>query len=110
MRVKRDCSPIRLANIKVLRGRKLTYRAIGEIYGVSSTQIQYWLNGRKTKHRREKPDRCEICGRTGRLNHHHWDDPTVGMWICPRCHIAVDALETIPGFATIYLELKNKSS
>jgi len=104
--MKRTCSPLRLANIKKLRGMKLTYRQIGEIFGVSSTQIQYWLNGRSIKHFRRKPKGCEICGRAGLLNHHHWDNPRAGIWLRPRCHWAADVLEGVPGFALIYHELK----
>ena len=107
IKTKRYCSPLRLANIRTLKARGLTYREIGIIYGVSGVQVMYWLNGRNVKHLRKNPGKCEICGRTGRLNHHHWDDPTIGMWLCSRCHIAVDALEKIPGFAPIYFELKS---
>ena len=108
MRVKRDCTPLKQANIRTLRDKGLTFRAIGEIYSVSGTQINYWLNGRKSKHRRQNPGKCEICGSGGQLRHHHWGEPLIGMWLCSRCLTTVDAIERIPGFVALYLELKNK--
>lgn len=106
MRVKVSCSELRVSNLGKLRNLGLTYREIGKLYGTSCVQIHYWLNGRHPARLRAKPGVCEICGRTGPLNHHHWGDPRVGLWLCPRCHMAADALDKVPGFASTYFRLK----
>ncbi len=105
--MKRPCSLLRIVNIKKLRSMKLTYRQIGKIFGVSSTQIQYWLNGRKVEYLRKRLKRCEICGRSKVLNHHHWDNPRIGLWLCPRCHWAAEVLEEMPDFVLTYFKLKD---
>ena len=109
---KLECSPLRVANIKKLRALRLTYRGIGKLYNVSGVQVHYWLNGRKQDRLREKPARCEICNRViplnQHLNHHHWDDPRIGIWLCPRCHMAAGVLDEIPEFVLKYKELRSK--
>lgn len=105
-KVKVGCSPLRIDNIRKLRALRLTYIEIGRIYGVSDVQVHYWLNGRNPSHIREKPGACEICGRTKHLNHHHWGNPHVGMWLCPKCHMAAEVLDSVSGFVLKYSRLK----
>jgi len=38
-----------------------------------------------------RPDRCQQCGKKGRIHGHHWhgyDDPFDVIWLCPSCHAA----------------------
>lgn len=53
-------------------------------------------------------DKCEMrmCRRVGGLDHHHWRDPSVGMWLCTQCHMTANRLERMPSFATEYEILK----
>lgn len=60
--------------------------------------------------KRTKPTMCELCGRiTKSLVYHHWDDnnPSMGLWLCPHCHIFAELFEK--GFASRYLELKRRT-
>jgi len=39
----------------------------------------------------KKPDRCQLCGESGRLHGHHWKGyahPLDVIWLCPSCHHA----------------------
>jgi hypothetical protein len=52
--------------------------------------------------------KCENCGKyEGRLQYHHWDksDPNKGVWLCRRCHRAVEVCEH-PVSLERYLALK----
>ncbi len=53
---------------------------------------------------------CELCGESGRLlGYHHWDDnnPKLGLWLCPHCHIL--AGKTEKGITSDkYLKLKEE--
>lgn len=62
-------------------------------------------------YKKAKPVRCEICNRNAKqLDYHHWDDskPSKGLWLCRRCHTAVEALEHIPDFMRRCFILKSK--
>jgi len=68
--------------------------------------------------KRPYPETCEICGKPPKnskisLHWHHWNDehPEIGLWLCQKCHIKVNAYETNqknPDFINTYLTLKNK--
>lgn len=59
---------------------------------------------------------CELCGRLAqgksKLSYHHWDDgnPSLGLWLCLRCHTVAEALDNIPDLTASYLALKEKAS
>lgn len=62
-------------------------------------------------YKKTKPVRCEICDRNAKqLDYHHWDDskPSKGLWLCRRCHTAVEALEHVPDFVHRCSILKSK--
>ena len=63
------------------------------------------------------PGKCELCTVEGRLGYHHWDDnnPSLGIWICIRCHQFVEFVEDMNSGQALpymkrYLELKEKVS
>jgi len=41
---------------------------------------------------------CELCGKkpNRKLDYHHWNDEHLerGIWVCYRCHILVEAVDT----------------
>lgn len=56
---------------------------------------------------------CELCGRTyeddrHKFHYHHWieEEPTIGIWVCVKCHWMVEAVDT--GLLQKYNELKLK--
>jgi len=99
-------SETKIANIKKLKELGLTYRQIGELYNTSGVQVHYWINGRSPKRLRVKSEACELCHRSGVLNHHHWENPSLGVWLCPRCHMAAGVLDEVLGFTEAYFGLK----
>ena len=114
-------SKIRRRNIAKLKGLGYTYKEIGSMYGVSDVTVYYWLCGdrrssnkrRNTTYFRQKPKdgKCEICREKplhSVLQHHHWDheNPSVGMWMCSKCHFVVDLLDVKPELARRYFDLK----
>ncbi len=106
-RLTTDYPELRIANIKKLRQMRKTYREIGRMYDVSGVQIHYWLNGRKISHLQKYPGKCEIFGTEyDKLNSYHIEVPRVGMWLCPRCHMAAEAIDATPEFASKYRILK----
>jgi len=61
--------------------------------------------------KRPKPTHCELCGRTGSiLQYHHWDDsnPSKGVWLCYRCHTAVEVMDKNPGIVERYCILRDE--
>ena len=99
-----------------MRKAGLTYKEIGEAFGLSKQRIyqietgkvtsgesakrakKKWhrqnilmINGKSVRVRKRKRpnDTCEICGRVvNRLDYHHWDNnrPELGIWVCRSCH------------------------
>lgn len=62
-------------------------------------------------HKRPRPQVCELCGekRSKRLEYHHWDNPSVGVWVCDYCHKVVELIDKgvdIKDIAGKYRELK----
>lgn len=58
------------------------------------------------RHKRPKPDECELCGRERRLSYHHWEDdnPSWGLWLCHTCHRFAESVDQ--GTVNKYLQLK----
>lgn len=96
----------RMRNLRALRNMGLTYKEVGAIYSTSGTQVYYWLIGRNVPHHRPKPEACEICNKQGILDHHHWNNPNLGVHLCSLCHMAAERLDKIPDFPERYFELK----
>jgi hypothetical protein len=64
----------------------------------------------KVKFKRRQPSsgKCESCRRkAGRLQYHHWmkSKPEIGIWLCNRCHMTIEALER--GYYNRYFSLRN---
>lgn len=62
-------------------------------------------------YKRNKPDKCELCGRlTESLGYHHWNDetPSIGLWLCYPCHIFAEIVEK--GKVSAYLMAKEKAT
>jgi hypothetical protein len=56
----------------------------------------------KNVSKRPYPLGCELCGATTNgvlraLVYHHWDDafPSVGIWVCQKCHKIAEAVEIV---------------
>ena len=68
-----------------------------------------WFRG---LNKRVYPNQCELCNKKQKrgLHYHHWDDtnPSMGMWICIRCHILAEHYEQRKITTIDYLELKEK--
>ncbi len=71
------------------------------------------------KHLNKRPhtDVCELCGAVRKKKHyyHHWDknSPSLGMWICFKCHRLAEFIDNNPDFQEViakYLLLKSKLS
>lgn len=49
--------------------------------------------------KRPYPGVCEMCGfpKEKGLHYHHWDEdnPSIGLWLCPRCHRLVEILDNL---------------
>jgi len=63
----------------------------------------------KGLNKRDRPDKCEICGKQKRILHyHHWDDlkPELGLWVCRFCHIGISVYED--GRIDLYLKKKEE--
>ncbi len=49
--------------------------------------------------KRPYPGACEVCGfaKEKGLHYHHWDkdNPSLGLWLCPRCHRLVEILDNL---------------
>lgn len=113
----------RKPTIGILRKGGLTYDEIGIILGISKQRVYQIetgyipsakgsrgakrryarkhiliINGKMVRvNKRERKGICEICGRTidWRLHYHHWNDdkPSLGMWVCQRCHYGCGFIE-----------------
>jgi hypothetical protein len=73
------------------------------------------LNGKCGLHKRKYTGKCELCGVTVSkyLRYHHWDDsnPSVGVWLCTRCHNIAEAIDKIienPLLLNQYKELRRR--
>lgn len=114
---------VRRRNVAKLKELGYTYKEIGSMYGVTDVAVYYWLCGDRRSNSRRKDDtyfrqkprdnQCEVCHkssilRKSVLQHHHWDheNPSVGIWVCGRCHSVVNLLDTEPELAKRYLDLK----
>ena len=53
---------------------------------------------------------CELCGKTVRLNYHHWDDTQInkGLWLCARCHVLAEVVDHMHDAEDKYLSLKKQ--
>ncbi len=65
--------------------------------------------------KRPYPGACEVCRKAKEkgLHYHHWDDsnPSIGIWICARCHRLVELLDNLGSkrlaeLLATYLQLK----
>lgn len=119
-----------------LRQRGIPYRDISMALGVSQKTIhgyvdsQYSGNARDLlrrtvlgtvidgKHvlltglsKREHTIKCELCDKVPlkRLYYHHWldDFPSVGMWLCYKCHMLAEAIDEKVELIDEYIKLKN---
>ncbi len=114
---------IRKRNITKLRWLGYTFKEIGLMYEASDTTVYYWLRGNRragkrrdaTLYFRPKPKdgKCEICGNSPPqkkpdLSHHCWDpkEPSVGIWMCWKCLGMMHILDSNPGLAKRYFDLK----
>ena len=64
---------------------------------------------RANKRLRPADERCELCGnKPKRLHYHHWDDekPSLGVWVCFGCHMAVEKFEH--DIINRYIDLKER--
>jgi len=51
--------------------------------------------------KRQRPEECEICGRTKKkLDYHHWDDsnPEWAVWVCGSCHRIAEVIDCFKKF------------
>lgn len=69
--------------------------------------------------KRPYPGACEVCGlpKEKGLHYHHWDEdnPSIGLWLCFRCHRLTEILDSL-GSAKLgellakYLRLRGNAS
>jgi hypothetical protein len=46
--------------------------------------------------KRPHPGYCELCSKTQKMFlYHHWDDdnPSLGLWVCHRCHNVIEVVD-----------------
>ncbi len=126
--------------IPKIRALGYSFREIGKMYNVSDATIYYCIypekrrasmnlysgrkmiqtviNGKITIIRgldkRPRPELCELCSRKPTKAYHHWDDddPSIGLWLCYRCHITVEVMDDFPDIDlhSFYLDLKEKAA
>jgi hypothetical protein len=56
------------------------------------------VNGKQIRVRKRpypEEGKCEICGKEGSLDYHHWNDsnPRWGVWACWRCHLVIEIVD-----------------
>lgn len=119
-----------------LRNRGITYQKIATALGVSPrvvgnyvnpectsasrrrTTLGTTINGRRViltgLNKRKRPSSCELCGNEPKkmLYYHHWlnDFPSVGMWLCYRCHMLAEVIDKKTALIEQYKKLKNTIS
>ncbi len=138
--VRRKLTDAQRGFVPKLRTLGFSFRDIGYMFGVSDVTIYYCMypekkstsmrkysehsatvtvvDGKKTIVRnlskRPRPDRCELCGDRPAKSYHHWDedDPSVGLWLCFRCHMAAEVMDDFPtlDFTRVYFGLKRKAA
>lgn len=68
--------------IRTLKASGKTYAEIGKLIGVSRQRVQQRLRVKT-----EPPERCHICGNSGKLHAHHLDYLSGDhIWLCISCH------------------------
>lgn len=103
----------------LLRQRNVSFRRIGKALGVSCTcvyqytypnrvndsnrvtQLSTVMNGELVVltglHKRPYTRTCELCGKKpkGKLSYHHWleDFPSIGLWVCFKCHMFAESID-----------------
>ena len=62
------------------------------------------VHGKFKVRKRPKPDNCELCDSTSKLQWHHWDDNdlSLGLWLCYRCHFFAEGIES--GLSQIHMD------
>ncbi|KKN54550.1 hypothetical protein LCGC14_0591420 [marine sediment metagenome] len=77
-------------------------------YRVKSLGGKYLPPGEE---KRPYTGKCELCGATyeddkSKFHYHHWidEEPTIGIWVCVKCHWMIEAVDT--GLLQKYEELK----
>ena len=64
--------------------------------------------------KRPHPGSCELCHKNDgkRLGYHLWDDKelSMGVWVCSKCHLIIEAFDNKTGnsILPLYLNLKAK--
>ncbi len=137
---KRKLTDAQRGFIPKLRALGLSFRDIGYMFDVSDVTIYYQVYPKKknismrkySEHnaigtvidskktivrklkKRPRPDLCEVCEDRPAKAYHHWnnEDPSIGLWLCFRCHMAAEVMDDLPNLDlfTVYIDLKEKAA
>ncbi len=137
---KRKLTDAQRGFVPKLRVLGFSFRDIGYMFDVSDVTIYYivypekknasmrkysehsatgtMVEGKKTVVRnltkRPRPDKCEMCEDRPAKAYHHWndEDPSIGLWLCFRCHMAAEVMDDSPNLDlfTVYIDLKEKAA